>query len=190
MKSEMETAELMVRQLQNELAQRAAEEEERLVKAKENAALLGDGGDGASAAETIALREEVAVVRHKNQKLLHHKILHRVLKAQTEKAFLQLREANSLLQLQLSEAEEVLIAKDAENRALMQRNEELERLILAMQVHGLLRRLHPQVGFPFPSPSLIATSSRPPAHRPGSHCRRASHCQNLTAPTTMSGARI
>lgn len=133
MKSEMETAELMVRQLQNELAQRAAEEEERLVKAKENAALLGDGGDGASAAETIALREEVAVVRHKNQKLLHHKILHRVLKAQTEKAFLQLREANSLLQLQLSEAEEVLIAKDAENRALMQRNEELERLILAMQ---------------------------------------------------------
>mmetsp|Transcript_52351 Transcript_52351/g.135679 ORF Transcript_52351/g.135679 Transcript_52351/m.135679 type:complete len:804 (+) Transcript_52351:124-2535(+) len=134
MKAEMETAELMVRQLQQELAQRSADEEARLEEAKQRAALSGDDGSGvASSAELHALREEVAVLRHKNQKLLHHKILHRVLKAQTEKAFIDLREANSDAMRQLSEAEEVIILKEQANRKLASRTEELERVIVALQ---------------------------------------------------------
>jgi len=135
MRSEMETAELMVRQLQQELAQRAADEDERLAKAQADAALLGgdDTEGGASTAEVVALREEVAVLRHKNQKLLHHKILHRVLKAQSETAFLQLRESHSEQTRLLSEAEDLLAAKECENLELAARNDELERIILAMQ---------------------------------------------------------
>ena len=65
--------------------------------------------------------------------MLHKQILHRVLKAQSEKAISALRDANAEAVRQLSEAEEILNAKERENRALQARNEELERVIVALQ---------------------------------------------------------
>jgi hypothetical protein len=129
---ELGTAHLMVRQLQQELAQRQADEEARLAKAREEAK-AHSGDEQADSTMVAALREEVAVLQHKYTSLLHKSILHRVLKAQSEKLIGSLREANTEAMRQLSEFEEVLAAKERENRDLAARNEELEQVIRAMK---------------------------------------------------------
>uniref|UniRef100_A0A7S2N7Q3 Kinesin motor domain-containing protein n=2 Tax=Haptolina brevifila TaxID=156173 RepID=A0A7S2N7Q3_9EUKA len=133
----LETTQLLVRQLQMEIKARDEEEQQRLEKAKLEAA-SHSGDPEADHAEVIALREEVAVLKHKQSSLLHKSILHRVLKAQSEKAIGALREANMDLVRQMTEAESVMHAKERENRALVARNEELERIIRALQTGGPL----------------------------------------------------
>ena len=132
MKVEMETASLQVRQLQQELAQRMADEEARLEAIKADAKAHA-GDPDAEHAELVALREEVAVLKHKVTTLIHHKILHRVLKTQANGTIEMLREANDNLTSQLRENEELLTAKDRHGRELQQRNEDLERVVHALR---------------------------------------------------------
>ena len=134
---QLETSQLMVRDLHAQLARREAEEFERLERARADAAELmktsNSGDASASAAEILALRREVAMLKHKNMSLLHHKILHRVLKVQSESAFMRLRAAYQEEKERLCDAESVIAAKERENRELMARNEELQRAVHALR---------------------------------------------------------
>ena len=121
---------LQVRNLERELAQRAAEDEERLAKAKEEAAAAAsaEGGE-ANEALLAALREEVGVLKHKTIHAMHKSILHRVIQSQSRSAIESLREKNDELLQQLAESEQLVELRERENSELQARVEELEHMI-------------------------------------------------------------
>ena len=111
MSTQLETANVMVRQLQMQLASRAAEEDDRLATLDE-AVANGTAGEGGASVDVVkALQEEVAILKRKNTSLLHKSILHRVVKAQSEKAIAALRDAHADAVRQLTESEELLQAR-------------------------------------------------------------------------------
>jgi len=129
MSTQLETANVMVRQLQMQLASRAAEEDDRLATLDE-AVANGTAGEGGASVDVVkALQEEVAILKRKNTSLLHKSILHRVVKAQSEKAIAALRDAHADAVRQLTESEELLQVRTRENRELHARVEELERML-------------------------------------------------------------
>jgi hypothetical protein len=134
MNTQLETSQLMIRQLQSELAVRQAAQEEMLAKAVEDAASAaaeegGGAGSEATQAQVAALQLEVSVMKTKYTSLLHKSILHRVIKAQSESAISKLRDAHEDVVRQLGEAEDLLGSRERENRELAARVEELERVL-------------------------------------------------------------
>ena len=96
MNTQLETAQLMVRNLERELAQRTADDEVRLAQAQEEAAAAGEGS-AADAALVTALREEIAVIKKKSIHAMHKSILHRIIQSQSRTAIEKLREKNDEL---------------------------------------------------------------------------------------------
>ena len=139
LKIQTETAAVMIRDLQQQLAKREEEEDERLAKAKEEAAKHAGEATDASGCETIAaLLEEVAILKSKHARLLHKSILHRIIKAQSEKAIQTARDAHEEALVQLSESEELLNIREKENKELVARVQELERMVASGIGNGTL----------------------------------------------------
>ena len=175
MQTQFETAQLMVRQLQTQLAERQADEDARLEEAKANAKLHSSDPE-AEHAELAALREEVAVLKHKQSSQLHKQILHRVLKAQSEKAIAALREANMDLVRQMTETETAMHTKERENRALAARNEEVRPLRQSTLA------IHPSPSTPR-HPTLAIQPS------PSTATRLLSRCPSCCSPLTDCPSR-
>ena len=127
---EVDTAKLMIRQLQQELASKSAEEDDRLAKAREEAAShAADATDASGSAQIAALLEEVAIIKKKYTSILHKSILHRVIQEQSKKAITALRDEQTEGALKLEESEAIIHHKEVENRELAARVTELEGLL-------------------------------------------------------------
>ena len=131
---QLNTAELMVRQLQAEIAQKDAEEDEKLRALKEQAEAAAAAGNAAEANEaaqaTIAALElEVKKYRHKFFHVQHKVILHKLIKAQSESVFASLRDSHEEGQVQLRDLEGLLEVREREKRDLQARVDELEKIV-------------------------------------------------------------
>ena len=148
---QLETTQMLVRQLQRELAEKTAEEEARvngkLAAVRANVGGGGGGGGGGEGGagggstivytgdETIdALQEEVQLWKKKHRTLVGRAILHRVLKGQSVAAMEALKQESERQIHQLEESESLLRFRERENRELHARIEMLEHLLHEQQL--------------------------------------------------------
>ena len=138
LQEQVHTQSMMVQQLQGELAQRNAEEEQRLQQRIEEAG-AHKPADGAAAVDSevvAALQEEVAHLQRKNRALRCRTVMHRMLQVQSHDALHVLKEDHSEVTRQLRDAQEVLSLRSRENNELHAKVDELEEVLERLVTKG------------------------------------------------------